>query len=254
LLHLLFPDRFERIASGEHKRKIVDAFAGDAAGTADLDDAILAIRHAIEERSDRPGFDFYDEPDLFATWNPNPKQADELDFAALRTLIERAYPEDSVRKTCLSVLADSIERAHAVSPASWSLNPRRGQNNLRLNVGSTQACVLGADDLYLVLDRDHLASELQQRVNREMAGADRSGPAYPGTPFAYGAHLAVDRLDELLPWSSTRTTPTSSGRPTRCRVLVTNRGTGPSRWRFSDRNSAADCPIPTTDSSIRASG
>jgi 5-methylcytosine-specific restriction protein B len=199
LLHLLFPDRFERIASGEHKRKIVDAFAAGAAGNEDLDEAILAIRHEIEERTDRPGFDFYDEPDLFTAWNSDPKQADEADFAALHGLVERAYPDPAVRQICLNVLADSIKLAHTVSPASWSLNPRRGQGNLRLNVGPTQACVLSENDLYLVLDRDRLSPELQQRVDTEMVGEDRQGAAYRGTPFAYGAHLPANRLDELLP-------------------------------------------------------
>ena len=203
LLHLLFPDRFERIASGEQKRKIVAAFAADAGGADDPDDALLAIRRAIEERTGRPGFDFYDDAEIKRTWDPDPEPPGPAptvpEIAALRALMEEAYPDPAVRETCLSTLADSIELAHAASPASWSLNPREGQDNLRLNVGRTQACVLSANTVYLVLDRDQLSPELHARVDAEMTGRYRAGAAYPSTPYAYGAQLSADRLNELLP-------------------------------------------------------
>ncbi|CAA9589326.1 MAG: hypothetical protein AVDCRST_MAG88-4552, partial [uncultured Thermomicrobiales bacterium] len=201
LLHLLFPDRFERIASNEHKQRIAKAFAADAGGVDDLDDALFAIRRAIEERPGRPGFDFYDA-EIKRIWDPPPPPPPppgDPKITALRALMEKAYPDPAVPEICLTVLADSIEQAHAVSSASWSLNPREDQDNLRFNVGLSQACVLGANDLYLVLDQDGLDPELRALVDTELGMGHRSGAAYSDTPFAYGAHLPTEKLDRFLP-------------------------------------------------------
>ena len=70
LLHLLFPDRYERIASDSHKRRIVEAFQTDAAGADDVDVALLNIRQALTTRHDRAEIDFY-EPDIRPCWNPD---------------------------------------------------------------------------------------------------------------------------------------------------------------------------------------
>ncbi|MBA2277453.1 MAG: AAA family ATPase, partial [Chloroflexia bacterium] len=75
LLHLLFPDRFERIASEEHKRRIAATFiqeAGSVATDGTIDDQLLAIRHSLTERLGRPDLDFY-QADLRALWDPEPE-------------------------------------------------------------------------------------------------------------------------------------------------------------------------------------
>lgn len=69
LLHLLFPDHFERISSDNHKQKIVAAFADRTAGVTDRDDALLHIRRSFEADLGRPVLDFYD-PDIVVYWNP----------------------------------------------------------------------------------------------------------------------------------------------------------------------------------------
>ncbi len=68
ILHLLHPDRFERIASERHKRQLIEAFQDRAAAAEDLDDALLSIRRAFEDEYDRADFDFYDK-DVIAHWN-----------------------------------------------------------------------------------------------------------------------------------------------------------------------------------------
>lgn len=72
LLHLLFPDHFERIASNNHKDLIVEAFAEDALGATDVDEALLNIRRALVERRGDPNFDFY-EMGVDHLWNPKKK-------------------------------------------------------------------------------------------------------------------------------------------------------------------------------------
>ena len=207
LLHLLFPDRFESISSKAHKDLIVATFPEEAAGADDVDDALFNIRRALGQELGKPDFDFYDDADLYERWNkpkatsgatdktPNPDPRQSADAA--RAAVEAIYPDPAVRLTCLTLLADAVERAHAVSPASWgvTLHP----NRVRLNVGEAQASVLRVGGPYLVLDRDALDPPLRQRVDAEMAGGPWSGAVYASMPYAYGAHLPSARLEELLP-------------------------------------------------------
>ncbi len=76
VLHLLFPEQFERIASGTHKREIAAAFEDvlDEVPPEDLDERLLAIRHALTDllpqgNVDGGQLDFYYEP-LKGVWNP----------------------------------------------------------------------------------------------------------------------------------------------------------------------------------------
>lgn len=82
LLHLLFPDQFERISSGNHKRVITDAFAkeflsGDEVPE-DLDEQLYLIRQKLTElgakpTGDDPVLDFY-RPPLHAIWDAGSAQ------------------------------------------------------------------------------------------------------------------------------------------------------------------------------------
>jgi 5-methylcytosine-specific restriction enzyme B len=65
LLHLLFPDGYERIASRSHKQLIVDTFADvleNAQSPEDIDDRIYAIRERLERLLPGKELDFYWEP------------------------------------------------------------------------------------------------------------------------------------------------------------------------------------------------
>ena len=71
LLHVLFPDRFERIASREHKRRVCASFSslldeGEAAE--DTDRCLFAIRGKLENLLVRKDIDFY-WPPLVEVWN-----------------------------------------------------------------------------------------------------------------------------------------------------------------------------------------
>ncbi|MGI8484609.1 MAG: McrB family protein [Thermomicrobiales bacterium] len=77
LLHLLFPDSYEPIASTDHKMKIRAAFAtlANVDITNDLDADLLKIRHWLAADLGRPEFNFYD-PDINPQWNiPKPSPA-----------------------------------------------------------------------------------------------------------------------------------------------------------------------------------
>jgi 5-methylcytosine-specific restriction protein B len=92
LLHLLFPEEFERIASGDHKYRIRDTFfglldedpsdAGDEGQDDDVDRQLYAIRTKLKEllpngQPDIPGhIDFYSSP-LVDGWDPGRADEDE---------------------------------------------------------------------------------------------------------------------------------------------------------------------------------
>lgn len=68
LLYLLFPDYFERIASSNHKRRIIKAFSGLVSSQPeDEDQAILAIRGELEGLLPNRKLDFY-WPPLREAW------------------------------------------------------------------------------------------------------------------------------------------------------------------------------------------
>jgi 5-methylcytosine-specific restriction protein B len=68
LLHLVFPDDFERIASGTHKRRVLAAFKG-LVGVApdDEDQHLLAVRRELEKLLPNKKLDFY-WPPLEPAW------------------------------------------------------------------------------------------------------------------------------------------------------------------------------------------
>ena len=70
LLHVLFPDSFERIASRQHKRRVVASFSSvlDGDGPEDTDRRLLAIRERLEGMLARKDLDFY-WPPLVEVWN-----------------------------------------------------------------------------------------------------------------------------------------------------------------------------------------
>jgi 5-methylcytosine-specific restriction protein B len=82
LLHLLFVEEFERIASNEHKYRIADTFGGlvDGRPDEDIDRRLYAIRERIDELmpSGQPAtgglIDFYETP-LHEAWDPNEEDA-----------------------------------------------------------------------------------------------------------------------------------------------------------------------------------
>jgi len=76
LLHLLFPDTFERMATAHHKRMILRSFVGDAGVPVpeikslpriELDRALLRVRARLERDQPARPLDFY-QPDLKKQW------------------------------------------------------------------------------------------------------------------------------------------------------------------------------------------
>jgi 5-methylcytosine-specific restriction protein B len=81
VVHLLFPDLYERIASRGHKRLIAETFVDvltDKGEPDDLDDQIYAIRQRLEELLPEKELDFYWSP-LCECWYVAGESADDVE-------------------------------------------------------------------------------------------------------------------------------------------------------------------------------
>jgi hypothetical protein len=116
LLHLLFPDEFERIASGNHKTDIVTAFREYAEGESDVDLALKKIRAALSAKYGRGNLDFYDE-DIKAQWyTPAEDDGPVPQAQKVKRWIE---------KTIVRGRPDRESGEFAIGKALWS--PHRGK-------------------------------------------------------------------------------------------------------------------------------
>lgn len=115
LLHLFFPERYERISAENHKRKIVEAFADRVGDARDEDEALLNIRGSLEEELGRDDdFDFYDN-DVEPLWNP----VGEKDT-------EETGSRFWVEKTIVHGRSDREGGDYALGKALWS--PQRSKS------------------------------------------------------------------------------------------------------------------------------
>jgi hypothetical protein len=89
ILHLLFPDQFESMASEAHKRRIVEVFSAEAAGSADPDSALSQIRKALQQKYKRESIDFYGN-DIQPLWRGD--EADPVQFWIEKTIV-RGRPD-----------------------------------------------------------------------------------------------------------------------------------------------------------------
>jgi len=85
VLHLLFPDEFERIASERHKQRIVRVFARFASGAQDVDVALSNIRRALVAQYGRPDIDFY-ERDIESQWQEPSDEVEKEEVTSRESL------------------------------------------------------------------------------------------------------------------------------------------------------------------------
>ncbi|HTB21714.1 MAG TPA: AAA family ATPase [bacterium] len=125
LLHLLFPDEFERIASGRHKRRILEAFSGLVEDAEQDDDKnLLVVRRALEKLLPGKELDFYWEP-LRGAWH-DLSDAGEDDLAPLELVHHKKQvvlfgPPGTGKTYSAKLLAERIIRSAALK----SMGPTR---------------------------------------------------------------------------------------------------------------------------------
>ncbi len=118
LLYLLFPDHFERIASSNHKRRIIKAFSGLVSSEeVDEDSAILAIRCELEKLLPNQQLDFYWSP-LREAWYDDSEGASEgapLEVIQHKKQIVLYGPPGTGKTYRAKKLAESVIRSAALS-------------------------------------------------------------------------------------------------------------------------------------------
>ena len=118
LLYLLFPDHFERIASGNHKRRIIKAFSGLVdSEPEDEDRAILAIRGKLEKLLPNQPLDFYWSP-LVEAWYDDSEGASEgapLEVIQHKKQIVLYGPPGTGKTFRAKKLAERVIRSAALS-------------------------------------------------------------------------------------------------------------------------------------------
>jgi MoxR-like ATPase len=127
LLHILFPDRYERIASNRHKEQIKSAFAHILpSSTISLDDALLIIRETLQAEPNRDDFDFYD-PDIKPHWSPSSTEiGSESPQVTATDMRNRIW----IEKTNVLGREDRSIGEYAVGNALWS--PSRSANGANI--------------------------------------------------------------------------------------------------------------------------
>jgi 5-methylcytosine-specific restriction protein B len=145
LLHLMFPDSFERIASGNHKRRVIAAFTGLVQDEhEDEDRQLLAIRQGLEALMPGKTLDFY-WPPLEAAWYDS-SEGGLADGAPLEIIQHKKQvvlygPPDTGKTYRAKRLAERIIRSSALvtmGPARYFQSQPAIENALKSNIHRLQ--------------------------------------------------------------------------------------------------------------------
>lgn len=157
LLHLLFPEDYERIASDDHKQLILKRYPELAGDASDQDDGLARVRHALGQRLGRPSFDFY-EPELLAEWNPGDGEKKSVD-------------PKTVGKASISKPAP----VPAFTGRTWLLAPGEGARQWE-EFAAQDIGAIGWDELGDL--RGYASLEAMKTRLRELRGVDAAEPTH----------------------------------------------------------------------------
>ncbi|HYW09036.1 MAG TPA: Clp protease N-terminal domain-containing protein, partial [Longimicrobium sp.] len=178
LLHLLFPDEFERVSSLDQKRKIVAAF-WDLLGAApapltttssEIDRKLLQIRARLEEQSPGREIDFYD-PELVERWAPHEEQEVKREWRPKVKETARPTPTGQPSKTLRNRALEPNEQAAAGLKLAEQLARE-------VKLREPTPAILLAALLLLMNNRDHgsrSGAVIHKAMSEALSGQGRSG-------------------------------------------------------------------------------
>lgn len=127
----------------------------------------------------------------------HPSTFDRSNPETAREVFEKLYPDPETRRRLLGILADSIERAHAVNPASWSVTLGYNRRYAVLNVGRVFALYFELGKVSLILSNQ--SGKISERLHKD-SPKERSGAfaSLPGAVwFRLNSEVLLGRWDEL---------------------------------------------------------
>jgi hypothetical protein len=189
ILYLLFPDSYERIASGRHKEAIAQAFSNLAGVDQELktlpttnsarlalDMKLMAIRVVLQKEYPGQEIDFYEHP-VARGWRPAAPTEDEPGHKAKEPVAAEA--RFWIEKTLVRGRADRERGEHRLGAALWS--PQRARNGA--DIYSNMREVREGDVVLHLIDNKEFAglSKVAGTVDDTFQGLPKTaweGPAY----------------------------------------------------------------------------
>lgn len=194
LIHLLFPDHFERIASRGNKQSILRAFSG-LEGNADNDEhALLNIRERLTQLI-RPlpkdGLDFYRSPlaEAWIGYDASDEEGLSLELIRYKKQVVLYGPPGTGKTYTARKLAERIIRTEALH--EW------GAERYFTEEAAISAAALGGNVRHLQL---HPAYSYEDFIRSLHIGANGSTEYRKGTLLQLLDEMAAKRNDNSLPY------------------------------------------------------
>ena len=148
-LLILEGGKYGTIATKNHTNRLLEWLGKplmDYANAQSITDGLQAVGDAITLWSSKLGFDAVRDKaripwhicELIKIPEAAPDEELETDNVSTddaRVALENIIPDEHVRKNCLSLVADSIVKAHKAGGSSWGVTLRRKGRYIQLNVG-----------------------------------------------------------------------------------------------------------------------
>ncbi|MCZ7664807.1 MAG: hypothetical protein M5U22_18645 [Thermoleophilia bacterium] len=219
ILHLLFPDTFERSVSRNHKQAILAAFAdliggSDRAQDLDEDRALLEIRQELT-KTHGPDVDFYNTPAVERQWRGSGVHPD----VPLLSLVQATYP-DWTGFADPRFVKDERGYKDAAAALAVSLLGRESLRELIEEgrhdqlVGRIRQVAQATNLLFLAVPRD---GDLALLFREEL---DLSSFAEALFDLLHGDGSGPERLDRFVTYTSSRNLPTKWALPTYLLMLL----------------------------------
>lgn len=145
LLHMLFPDSYERIASGNHKRRVIAAFAGLVKDEHEnKDQQLLSIRQGLEALMPENTLDFYLPPLKAAWYDSNEsglKEGASLEMIQYKKQLVLYGPPGTGKTYAAKHLAETIIHSSALAsmgPAQYFNSQPAMEDALKSNIHRLQ--------------------------------------------------------------------------------------------------------------------